>query len=49
MIELQVTNDIKDEAEKHSIERMNYEYDRFSLSSDKRNSMILIGTKVISI
>jgi hypothetical protein len=44
MIELKVTEEIKLEATKHSEERMNYEYNRFGLSKEKRKSMILIGT-----
>ena len=44
MIELNVSQQIKQEAEKHSAVRMQYEYNRFRLSDDKRMSMILIGT-----
>ena len=44
MTELQVTESIKVEASKHSAERMQYEYNRFGLSQEKRKSMILIGT-----
>jgi hypothetical protein len=43
-IKLQVNDKIKDNAVSHSKERMSYEYNRFNLSKEKRQSMILIGT-----
>ena len=44
MIELKVSEDLKKEALIHSAKRMEFEYDRFDLSNQKRESMILIGT-----
>ena len=44
MINLQISDDIKEEAVKHSKERLQYEYNRFGLNPEKRTSMILIGT-----
>lgn len=44
MFELKVTDELKLEASKHSEERMNFEFNRFGLSTERRKSMILIGT-----
>jgi hypothetical protein len=44
MIKLKITKLQKEEAYKHSKERMRYEYDRLGLSDEKRQSMIQIGT-----
>lgn len=44
MINITVTDFIKEAAHNHSIVRMNFEYDRFNLPYEVRQSMILIGT-----
>jgi len=44
MIEIKVTDKIRQLANNHTKERIKYEYDRFKLSLDKRKSMILIGS-----
>ena len=44
MIERTISKEIIEEANKHSSERMQFEYNRFKLSSEQRKTMILIGT-----
>lgn len=44
MIVLNIDDEIKSLAIKHSDERIQYEFNRFSFNLDKRKNMILIGT-----
>jgi hypothetical protein len=43
-IELKIDENIKNEAYKHSLKRIEFEYDRFKLPIEQRISMILLGT-----
>jgi len=44
VLEVEIANNIKNLAEKHTIERIKFEFDRFGLGKEQRISMILIGT-----
>ena len=44
MIELKIPEDLIFEADRHSVSRMSYEYNRFGLADNQRKSMILVGT-----
>lgn len=41
---MEISQRIKNEALEHAQERMQYEYNRFNLTNEQRQSMILIGT-----
>jgi len=44
VIELEIPVELVLEAERHSVNRMSYEYDRFGFKDNQRMTMILIGT-----